>query len=77
MRIILSRRAQIYENVAYNERLIKCEHNDELDGQEFSQGTPPSEFMAREVIKYNQAIEGKARLVRFVRQLSEQRRAGK
>jgi hypothetical protein len=63
--------------VAYNERLIKGKYNDELDRQEFSQGAPPAKFIVREAIEHNQAIEGKARLARFVRNMPNRRRVDK
>jgi hypothetical protein len=52
---------KLRENVAYDERLIKGEHNDELDRQEFSQRAFSFKFFVCEAIEHDQAIEGNAR----------------
>ena len=50
-----------YENVAYDKSLIKGEHNNELDRQEFSQRAFSFKFFFCEAIEHDQAIEGNAR----------------
>ena len=47
-------------NVAYNKRLIKGQHNDELDRQEFNQWAPSFEFFVCEAIEHDQTVESKA-----------------
>ena len=52
---------QNYENVTYDKRLIKGEHDDKLDRQEFSQRASSFKFFMCEAIEHDKSIESKAR----------------
>ena len=45
------------ERETYDKGLIECKHDNQLDGQEFSKRSSALEFIFREAIEYQQAIQ--------------------
>lgn len=59
MKLMLDRPTSCYYNKdAYDKRLIECEHHDEFDAQELSQGTAAFKFLACQAVEDKKTIKG-------------------